>query len=338
MKNPFGSRTPTGEYEFPFHVELDNPTSKEEVETYAASKGAATQTKSWVDVLIRLQNGIQVPSRVCLINGKFASVHYPDGKTTGTWSNRRDVALDYVASEWRRAAQKPTPPSTPTPSRPTAKAATTPKISKVTNVMIWTSAITLVGIILLSWYFWPTSKPESATSDATGIASLQAPKPSNGGNNINSQPVKPSSDESEAPATVVTHGDLKVTMACEPGNKEILCAGLIENIGNEDGDFYITGTDYPKHGWARDREGDLARIIVDVEHFQLGNRTHWNNWHVWMPAKSVTKFWFSYESHNPDVSEKAHIDLDMMWGGNNSLGFDLPNVPINRTTYRTLEQ
>jgi hypothetical protein len=57
-----------------------------------------------------------------------------------------------------------------------------------------------------------------------------------------------------------------------------------------------------------------------------------------MPAKSVTRFWFSYESRNPDASKTAHIDLDMMWGGNNSLGFDLPEVPINGTTYHSLDQ
>jgi hypothetical protein len=145
-------------------------------------------------------------------------------------------------------------------------------------------------------------------------------------------------DPNAPKAVAVIHGDLKVTLACEPGNRQILCTGRITNIGNEDGDFYITGTDYPKHGWARDDEGDLARIVVDAGHFQLGDRTHWNNWHVWMPAKSSTRFWFSYESRNPDASKTAHIDLDMMWGGDNSLGFDISEVPINRTTYHSLDQ
>jgi hypothetical protein len=27
----------------------------------------------------------------------------------------------------------------------------------------------------------------------------------------------------------------------------------------------------------------------------------------------------------------------MMWNGDNSLGFDLPEVPVNRTTYRALD-
>jgi hypothetical protein len=207
-------------------------------------------------------------------------------------------------------------------------------------------AAALVAIVAAAKIpYWKTLPPPVNTATATTTKSK---------NQRNLKPLPPlpaprklaatDADTDEVPdpnapkAFTVIHGELKVTLACEPGNREILCAGLIANIGNDDGDFYITGTDYPKHGWARTGNEGPARIIVDAEHFQLADRTHWNNWHVWMPAKSVTRFWFSYESRNPDAAKTAHIDLDMMWGGDNSLGFDLPSVPINRTTYHSLDQ
>jgi hypothetical protein len=143
------------------------------------------------------------------------------------------------------------------------------------------------------------------------------------------------SDPNAPKAVTVIHGDLKVTLACEPDNEKISCAGFIDNIGGDEGYFYITGSDYPKHGWAQNQNGDTARIEVN-EHFRLGSWDRWNGHCVWMSKKSRTKFWFSYESSNPEAVKTTHIDLDMMWNGDNYLGFDIPEVPINRTTLQAL--
>jgi hypothetical protein len=244
------------------------------------------------------------------------------------------------------ATQTPTPssnnpPPAHKPVEPLLKKSTMVAPATTKKLLLW-PWLMVIGVVfmalfigLLIWAFAGSSKNSERAGNPSSSdkqkSRLRNTDPAITDTDIDNDPNAPT------PA-IVTHGDLKITLACEPGNKQILCSGLVENIGNDDGDFFFTGTDYPQHGWARDAKGDLARIVVDAEHFQLGDRTHWNNWHVWMPAKSVTKFWFSYESRNPDTSQTVHIDLDMMWGGDNSLGFNLPDVPINRTTYRIINQ
>lgn len=363
--NPFGRRTSSGEFEFPFHMELDNPTESAEVEACGAAKGVAEQAESWVDVLIRLKNGAEIPSRVRLVNGKFDAIYYPDGRITGDWGKRREVAQDYILSDWQRmnAPSKPGPipvadpaplSDIPPADRKTREpllrtTTTTPATTKKLLLWPWLAMVGIVFAILLAglviWAFTRSAKTNDGSHrDVSSQGSKNFPSgkrnPSNGDNtaSTSADDTIDTADPNAPPPVTVTHGDLKVTIACEPGNKEILCTGLIKNIGNEDGDFYFTGSDYPQHGWARDGKGNLARISLDNQHFQLADRIHWNNWHVWMPAGSVTRFWFSYESHDPDASKTTRIDLDMMWGGNDSLGFDIPAAPINRTTYHSLEE
>lgn len=93
----------------PFCAEIDDPQAQEEVKDYAAKRDPQTRLESWVNIYVRLKNTTPVPARVRLVNGEFNSIYYPDGRVTGEWGKRRDVALEYIINEWHLQKSDPKP-------------------------------------------------------------------------------------------------------------------------------------------------------------------------------------------------------------------------------------
>lgn len=139
MKNPFGRRTPCGECEFPFHMELYNPETKGEVEAYATKWRPTSETM--VDVTILLNEGhTEVPARVIIVNGKFEVIHFPaDGMSTADWGKRRDVAAAYVLSEYRRMTKSGQVPPTPAPTT-----------TKKKRGPLWVAPVIILVVIVLT--------------------------------------------------------------------------------------------------------------------------------------------------------------------------------------------
>lgn len=298
---------------------------------------AAAQNTLWVRITVWLpRENKNIHALAKMLFRKMDFFCFPDGiPHSGTqWGNRRDLAASTMEKEVGGAVGTTSNgPASPNTSRTVPQ-----KASRIMFVIFAIIGACLAGILFSR--LTGNKSPKDTKSQKVNLISLGGIAKPAAGKPFNPPETTPrtsfagiannNTDNTFRQPVTIIHGDLKVTLACAPSVKEILCAGFIENIGKRDEAFYLTGADYPKYGWARDTKGNYGRLILG--NFELGEKDLWNNWHVSLPASTpkepaLTKFWFKYQSDNPDAATSTHINLDMIWH-NDFQGFDIPNVPI----------
>lgn len=99
-------RESSGKLVTPFSPVLDDPKTQKELEEHVVAQGAQSAKCHVIDAIIHLQNGAPIPVRIMMENGKFASVHYPNGLISSSWDRRLKVGMDYIADCYKKNPER----------------------------------------------------------------------------------------------------------------------------------------------------------------------------------------------------------------------------------------